>query len=253
MKPFAIVSTLGAVVGSVLGCNQECHDVSQVDGRSFASPGDMVSLVATPSEAFATMAPSWAAEQSDAGREDAPPGADDASSSCRAGDDIAMARWASPVEAVQTDAFCYYEGNPSSCTQVQVYFSSTGRWASDHYQITFDLPPGVATYHLEVLHATVCEGAPPGYAGRVTGPRYGCTDGMAPTAIAGALDVHARILPCGGGACGDFDADIVVLSSPTVTSGPTVSGKAHLSYAESAGTSCIGGSSVGTFPATGLM
>ena len=140
---------------------------------------------------------------------------------------VEMPRCVYQLKSVSTDAF-----RASSTTEVADAAASTpvvtvalgafGYGVGD--ALTFDMPRGPGSYRLEDLHATVCD------------------DACAP--VAGTLTVNQFVGACGEGACGRFDADLVIpREAGSGSSAPSLSGHAHLvEYQQSIANGCGGGS-----------
>jgi hypothetical protein len=77
--------------------------------------------------------------------------------------------------------------------------------------LAFYRPAGPGSYGLEDLRASFC------------------VNGADCTGVAGKLDVHDVAMPCGDGACGRFDGDLVI---PQGASSTELWGTAHLAYEE---------------------
>jgi hypothetical protein len=136
---------------------------------------------------------------------------------------VEMPRCVYRLNSVSTDAFQAYATRAVADAAASTPVVTVGFGYGVADTLTFDVPRGPGSYRLEDLHATVCD------------------DACAP--VAGTLTVNQFVGACGEGACGRFDADLLIpREAGSGSSAPSLSGQAHLvEFQQSIANGCGGG------------
>jgi hypothetical protein len=225
------VGVAGLLFGVALGCSTPCPPTVGVAADSTST----AAMTLTESQAEATTNPAESPPP-DPGSSSYPSQLDDAGPdgavivSCGAGNrNIGTAtapRCVFSLSTIETAPFepaarCSRSGTGSTqgaATEGACVVVSLGATQSTLF---FSSPAAPGNYRLEDLGATLCDAA--------------CSP------LAGSLVVSLVAAPCGNRGCGRFEADLTIAASAApLSDAPSISGTAHLHYAEQAA-QCGGG------------